>query len=329
MKISRFNGPLMEVLPALCILGIQITEISLGKVAAFTIVEKEKVMAEERPGHSHTPSTTQEVSLQPEKGWHVSHLFYRFNRGRLQQMSAAERIEGSRVLCELLRPGNPDATTRLQTWIVPGHKADFGVVSMDPSPLRVDEIHQRILSGPLGDAIEPAWSFIGLTEVSEYVPTVEQFGKRLVEEGVAEGSAAWQAKVNAYASREEGMRRARLEPDFPPWPNACFYPMNKKRKVGENWFALPLEDRMRLMAEHGRTGMTFAGRVTQLITVSVGLDDWEWGVTLWARRPDFLKEIVYKMRFDEASARYAEFGPFYTGYIADPIEMLRHCRIVD
>lgn len=176
----------MEVLPAWCILGIQITEISRQSRSIHNCREG-KVMAEERPGHSHTPSTTQEVSLQPEKGWHVSHLFYRFNRGRLQQMSAAERIEGSRVLCELLRPENPDATTRLQTWIVPGHKADFGVVSMDPSPLRVDEIHQRILSGPLGDAIEPAWSFIGLTEVSEYVPTVEQFGKRLVEEGVAEG----------------------------------------------------------------------------------------------------------------------------------------------
>jgi chlorite dismutase len=82
-----------------------------------------------------------------------------------------------------------------------------------------------------------------------------------------------------------------------------------------------------MMAEHGRSGMTFAGRVTQLITVSVGLDDWEWGVTLWARNPEFLKEIVYKMRFDEASARYAEFGPFYTSYVAHPDAILDHCLI--
>jgi chlorite dismutase len=123
------------------------------------------------------------------------------------------------------------------------------------------------------------------------------------------------------------MRKARLEPELTPWPNACFYPMNKKRKVGENWFTLPFAERSRLMAEHGASGMKFGGRVTQLITVAVGLDDWEWGVTLWARRPDFLKEIVYKMRFDEASARYAEFGPFYTGYVATAAEILAHCRV--
>jgi chlorite dismutase len=179
----------------------------------------------------------------------------------------------------------------------------------------------------MGGALVPTYSFVSLTEVSEYVPTVEQYGERLVAEGEDREGASYRAKVQAYASREGAMRRARLEPDFPPWPNACFYPMNKKRKVGENWFTLPFSERSRLMAEHGRTGMTFGGRVTQLITVSVGLDDWEWGVTLWARKPDFLKEIVYTMRFDEASARYAEFGPFYVGYIATAKEILRHARV--
>ena len=173
----------------------------------------------------------------------------------------------------------------------------------------------------------PTYSFVSLTEVSEYVPTVEQYGQRLIEEGETADSPAWKAKVQGYAAREDMMRKARLEPDFPAWPNACFYPMNKKRKVGENWFTLPFAERSRLMAEHGRTGMSFGGRVSQLITVSVGLDDWEWGVTLWARRPDYLKEIVYTMRFDEASARYAEFGPFYTGYVASPAEILVHCRV--
>jgi chlorite dismutase len=200
-------------------------------------------------------------------------------------------------------------------------------MAMDPSPLKVDDVHQRLLAGPLGQAIEPTYSFVGLTEVSEYVPTVEQFGERLIVEGETRDSPTWKAKVQGYAAREDHMKRARLEPELPPWPNACFYPMNKKRKVGENWFSLPFAERSRLMAEHGRTGMTFGGRVSQLITVSVGLDDWEWGVTLWARRPEFLKEIVYTMRFDEASARYAEFGPFYTGYISTPAEVLAHCHV--
>ena len=268
-----------------------------------------------------------DVSIEPAKGWHVSHLFYAFDHARLAALTPAARAEGIRLFAEALDPQGPQAPVRLQTWIVPGHKADFGVMAMDPSPLRVEGVHQRLLAGPLGQALTCTWSFIGLTEVSEYVPTVEQYAQRLVEEGEVADSPSHRAKVQGYAAREESMRRARIEPELPPWPNACFYPMNKKRKVGENWFSLPFAERSRLMAEHGRTGMSFGGRVTQLITVSVGLDDWEWGVTLWARRPDFLKDIVYRMRFDEASARYAEFGPFYTGYVASAEQVIAHCHV--
>jgi chlorite dismutase len=166
-----------------------------------------------------------------------------------------------------------------------------------------------------------------LTEVSEYVPTLEQYGQRLAAEGEDPNGPAYQAKLKAYEAREVMMRRQRLTPDLPEWPSTCFYPMNKKRDVGENWFLLPSEERHKLMTEHGRTGMKFGGRVTQLITASTGFDDWEWGVTLWARNPEFLKEIVYTMRFDEASARYAEFGPFYVSYVMSPEAMLKHCRV--
>ena len=123
------------------------------------------------------------------------------------------------------------------------------------------------------------------------------------------------------------MNRQRLTPDFPEWPATCFYPMNKKRNVGENWFMEPFSKRNELMAEHARSGIKFMGKVSQLITVGCGLEDWEWGVTLWARNPEFLMEIVYKMRFDEASAKYAEFGPFYTSYVCSPEAMLEHCHI--
>jgi chlorite dismutase len=215
----------------------------------------------------------------------------------------------------------------LQTSVVSGHKADFGLMVLDPNPLKIDAVHQRVISGPLGAAIVPTYSFVSLTEVSEYVPTVEQYGQRLVEEGEQLDSPAYKAKLKAYENREVMMKKQRLTPDLPPWPSTCFYPMNKKRKVGENWFTLPFADRNKLMAEHGRTGMTFGGKVTQLITASAGFDDWEWGVTLWARNPQFLKDIVYKMRFDEASARYAEFGPFYVSYVMTPSEMLEHCRV--
>lgn len=272
-------------------------------------------------------SPQSEVSLQPNEGWHCSHLYYSFDRAALRAASAEEIAQGADAFVAILDPDGPEAPARLQVSIVSGNKADFGLMLLDPDPLKIDRVHQRLMSSPLGWAIKPGYSFISLTEVSEYVPTPEQYGARLVEEGVEKDSPAYLAKMKAYTSREEMMRKQRLTPDFPPWPATCFYPMNKKRKVGENWFALPFEDRNRMMAEHGRSGMKFGGRVTQLITVGVGLEDWEWGVTLWARNPEFLKEIVYTMRFDEASALYAEFGPFFTSYVSTAEEVLRHCCV--
>jgi chlorite dismutase len=124
------------------------------------------------------------------------------------------------------------------------------------------------------------------------------------------------------------MNRHRICPAFPDWPVTCFYPMNKRRDPGANWFALPFSARQELMAEHARSGIHFMGKVTQLITVGIGLEDWEWGVTLWAKNPMYLKEIVYQMRFDQASALYAEFGPFYTSYVMSPLEILRRCFVV-
>ncbi|HTU23818.1 MAG TPA: hydrogen peroxide-dependent heme synthase [Pirellulales bacterium] len=276
---------------------------------------------------SHPPEASSEVSLVPAEAWHCSHLYYRFNRRALEGLSPAQLSAGREAFVAALDPASPEAPARLQVSVVSGHKADFGLMLLDGDPLKIDAVHQRLMSGPLGVAFEPTYSFVSMTEVSEYVPTVEQYGQRLVAEGEDPNGPGYRAKLKAYESRETAMRRQRLTPDFPPWPATCFYPMNKKREVGENWFLLPVADRQRLMAEHGRTGMTFGGRVTQLITVGLGFDDWEWGVTLWARNPEFLKEIVYRMRFDEASARYAEFGPFYTSYVTTAPALLDHCRV--
>jgi hydrogen peroxide-dependent heme synthase len=276
---------------------------------------------------SHAPSQSTEVSLEPSEGWHCSHLYYRFDRAALAQLSDDTIRAGREQFASALDPRASESPARLQTSLVSGHKADFGLMLLDANPIKIDALHQRLMAGPLGPAIVPTYSLVSVTEVSEYVPTVEQYGRRLIDEGETLDSPAYRAKLKAYEGREAMMRTQRLTPDLPPWPCTCFYPMNKKRKVGENWFLLPVEDRNHLMAEHGRTGMTFGGRVTQLITVGLGFDDWEWGVTLWSRRPEFLKEIVYRMRFDEASARYAEFGPFYVSYVTPPTAILDHCRI--
>ncbi len=268
-----------------------------------------------------------EVSLEQSEAWHCSHLYYRFDRGVLASLGSDQLRKGREAFIATLDPSEPDASARLQSSLVSGHKADFGLMLLDPNPLKIDAVHQRLMSGPLGVALLPTYSFVSVTEVSEYVPTVEAYGQRLVAEGETLDSPTYRAKLKAYENREVMMRKQRLTPDLPPWPNTCFYPMNKKRKVDENWFLLPFDERNRLMAEHGRTGMTFGGKVTQLITVGLGFDDWEWGVTLWARNPEFLKDIVYRMRFDEASARYAEFGPFYVSYVMTPEQVLEHCRV--
>lgn len=268
-----------------------------------------------------------EISLVPTEGWHCGHYFYHFHRARLRSLGPSEISDGCREFVAALDPASGSAPARLQTFVLHGHKADFGLLGLDADPLRLHQVHQRLMAGPLGSALVPVGSFVSLTEVSEYLPTQEQYGQRLVKEGVSTGSADYVPKMKQYERQLELMRRQRLTPELPNWPAFCFYPMNKKRAVGENWFLLDFAERERLMDEHGASGMQFAGKVTQLVTVGLGLDDWEWGVTLWARNPQFLSEIVYRMRFDEASARYGEFGPFYSGSLASAPEILRHCCV--
>lgn len=279
------------------------------------------------PRPASTGEELPDPTIEPTEGWHCSHLYYSFDRAALKALSETELAEGRRELIAALDSEGGEAPERLQTSVVSGNEADFGLMMLDANPLKIDAVHQRLMSGPLGVALRPGYSFVSVTEISEYVPSIEQYAARLVEEGEEEGSPAHAAKVKAYEGRLGAMNRQRLTPEFPDWQSTCFYPMNKKRKVGENWFLLDAKERNRMMSEHAKSGMKFAGKATQLITVGLGFDDWEWGVTLWGRSPSYLKDIVYKMRFDEASARYAEFGPFYISYVMTAGEMLAHCRV--
>ena len=275
--------------------------------------------------HHHQEPASPPALAPAAGGWHCTHSYYRWDRKELASKTPAQLAAGREALIAALDGAGSDAPRRLQTSITSGAKADFGVMAMDDDPLKVDRVHQRLMNGPLGAALTATYSFVSMTEISEYVPSVEQYAERIAAEGDAPGAPAYQAKVKAYGDRLAGMNRQRLTPEFPAYRSTCFYPMNKKRKVGENWFLLSKEQRNKMMSEHAKSGMAFAGKVSQLITVALGLDDWEWGVTLWASNPEYLKDIVYGMRFDEASARYAEFGQFYVGYVATAQEMLEHC----
>src|SRR3984957_4298796 len=261
------------------------------------------------------------------EGWHCLHLYYRVDQKELNRLNEAALARGRGEVARLLNPEREGAPQRLQTSLVSGHKADLGLMIMDPDPLVIDAVQQGLRSGLLGSVLVPTYSFVSITEVSEDVPTVEQYGERLKHDGTTESDPAYQAKINAYAQRLPAMNKQRLYPDFPPLPVTCFYPMNKIRHPQANWYQAPFSERSALMAEHATSGIKFAGRVSQLITASTGFDDWEWGVTLWGRNPESIKEIVYTMRFDRASARYAQFGPFYLSYVTPIAKALEHLKV--
>lgn len=273
------------------------------------------------------PPSLPEPTVRLTEGWHCLHIYYTVDPSELARLSDRDRQQGREELVALLNPQREGAPARLQTSVVAGHKADLALMLMDEDPLLIDSVCQQLRACKLGPALRPTYSFVSLTEVSEYVPTVEQYAERLRRDGLSETDPAYQAKVAAYEQRLPMMNRQRLRPDFPNWPVTSFYPMNKIRDPRANWYTEPFSSRAEMMAEHATSGIKFAGRVTQLITASTGFDDWEWGVTLWGRSPDAIKDIVYTMRFDRASARYAEFGPFYLSYIMPPEDALRHLRV--
>ena len=273
--------------------------------------------------------------VQPEDGWHTSHFFFSFDRAKLARMMRVNQVDVSTIrnqFCDLFRESDltPAAAlpARVQLGIVSGHKADFSLMLMDPDPIKIESVHQSILASHLGPAIQTTYSYVSISEISEYVQSIDQYAERLKRMGEDPESSAFATKLKSYEARLEKMNYQRLTPDFPSeWPVSCFYPMNKWRYPGANWFMQPASVRNKLMSEHARSGIKFAGKVSQLITVGIGLDDWEWGVTLWATNPKHLKQIVYDMRFDEASAKYAEFGDFYTSYICSAEKILDLCQI--
>jgi chlorite dismutase len=261
------------------------------------------------------------------EGWHCLHIYYKINQSALQAIPPEDRAFGRAEVIEILNPAAENAPARILTSVVSGHRADLGLMIMDRDPLRIDSIVQRLRASRLGTALESTWSFVSITEVSEYVPTVEQYAERLQREGTSPSDPAYQAKINAYQQRLPAMNQQRLYPDIPPFPVMTFYPMNKIRHPLANWYTEPFSARSELMAEHATSGIKFAGRVSQLITASTGFDEWEWGVTLWSRAPEHIKEIVYSMRFDRASAKYAEFGLFFVSYVMSPEDALKHVMV--
>lgn len=259
----------------------------------------------------------------PSQGWGVLHLFFHFRRSFLEDPVHAAGDFVRRVEELDAREGY-----QVIPFSVLGQKADIGLMLLGPDLDILDAFAVELQNGPFGAALSPAASYVSLTETSEYTTTGEDERARLLaEEGMAEDDPTLEEAVAAYDQRMATYREHKLHPTLPRTRVIGFYPMSKRREAHANWYALDLDERKRLMGGHARVGRTYRGRVTQLITGSTGLDDWEWGVTLLTDDPATLKEIVYEMRFDEVSSRYSEFGPFVTGLVMEPAQLVRRLGI--
>ncbi len=193
-----------------------------------------------------------------------------------------------------------------------GHKGDLIVVHFRQSFDELGQVERRLAQLRLSDYLEPTSSYLSVVELGLYESSLKTYSS-LAARGIAPFSPEWNAEIEDVLSRQREAMHPRLFPDMPPQKYLCFYPMDRKRGEEKNWYQLPMAERQRQMHEHGMIGRRYAGEVKQIISGSIGFDDWEWGVDLFADDPLVFKKLIYEMRFDEVSAVYALFGSFYVG----------------
>jgi len=255
-------------------------------------------------------------------GWAVVHLYYRIDRARWRALPDDVRAGAIAELSGWL--GGACAEEGLQLVPMGGiAKFDLAVVAVHPETARIQQLGQEIAATQLGACLVPVYSFLSISEVSEYGTSPGEWARHLIDEkGMDPGSSDFAASIKSFTKRMAGYADARVHPRLPAdLPVICFYPMAKDRGEVHNWYTLDFDRRKKLMAGHGETGRRFAGRVLQLVTSCTGLDDWEWGVTLFARDLKSIRDVVYEMRFDPASAVYGRFGEFYVGLRFAPNEL--------
>jgi len=251
------------------------------------------------------------------EGWHVLHLFYSVDQGQWSLLSESEQREAKTHLTELVQEIRSHKDTQLLIYAVATPKADIGFMLLTPDLHDATYFEKRLTLGLGVDILTPTYSYLSQTERSEYTTSSEQYAKDTLisEKGMTEGSEEFVAALAEFDDRMTHYLQHRLYPALPDWPVICFYPMSKRRSPHPdyNWYSLTHDERAKLMKGHATTGRRYSGKILQLITGSTGLDEYEWGVTLLAKDTIEIKNIVYEMRFDEVSARYAEFGDFYIG----------------
>jgi chlorite dismutase len=266
-------------------------------------------------------------SVKLSQGIHAIHAFYRIDRSAWAKLSPEETIRARGSLEKICAENANACQPSVRTYANISGKADvvFFILAADLG--RAAQIHRDVEACFPAGTLLPVFNYLSVTELTEYMPTDEDNAKMLEQEKLQPGTEQYEKRAAELKARMDEYRHYRLYPELPDWELMGFYPMSKRRSGDDNWYMLDFAARKKLMGGHARVGRKYAGRISQLITGSTGIDDWEWGVTLMSQQADALKEIVYEMRFDEVSARYGEFGPFYINLRLKPADLWQHLHL--
>jgi peroxiredoxin len=254
------------------------------------------------------------------EGASILHQMFRLRRSGWNALTPDRRDQVVEEAVETMTMMEQSESGQTAFYTVPGHKADILAIHFRKNFEELNHAEMVLANLSLADFLEPVSSYLSVVELGLYESTVK-LQSALAERKVEFGSPEWDQAVEEVLANQRRAMAPRLWPEIPKNKYLCFYPMDKKRGETKNWYSLPIRERQRMMNDHGLIGRRYAGKVKQIISGSIGFDDWEWGVDLFADDPLIFKQLIYEMRFDEASADYALFGPFYIG-LRFPVEQM-------
>ena len=246
------------------------------------------------------------------EGYSVLHQMMRIRWSAWRQLGSAQKKELAQEASHLLGQWEQGKSGQSAVYSLIGHKGDLMLVHFRNSFDDLNSAEMQLAQLRLSDYLEPMTSYLSVIELGLYESSLKTY-RELLEQGIEPHSDEWKRAINGTLDRQREAMRPRLFPEIPNARYISFYPMDRRRGEEKNWYTLPMEERARQMNEHGLVGRRYAGEVKQIITGSIGFDDWEWGVDLFADDPLVFKKLIYEMRFDEVSAVYAQFGHFYIG----------------
>jgi peroxiredoxin len=246
------------------------------------------------------------------EGAGVLHQMFRFRWPAWKALGRDQREEALAEAAGVLESMERNEEGQSALYSLLGHKGDLLFLHFRNSFAELSRVELRISRLRLADFLEPAASYLSVVELGLYDSSIKLY-RTLLERGVEPHSPEWNSEVESLLAVQKKAMHPRLYPTIPAQRYICFYPMDRKRGEERNFYTLPIAERGRMMREHGLVGRRYSGEVQQIITGSMGFDDWEWGVDLFADDPLAFKKLIYEMRFDEVSAVYAVFGAFYIG----------------